>query len=290
MVESLGNAVIHVRIKGDNNIFDRIGISEINTSYHEKQLDIFSMRSTHYQGHVLGGDRMYKNVTVSEIDNIQAFGSIMQRKLPGSTHIWINGGYYNNFKLGDPNMPEFTPAGETSRKNGKEIPSIQVPTEYQEHYGKIQFEDGSKLTCGPKLSNFGTPLILKKDLQNKDFQFNPNKKIIPGHLKHLNHPNPRAAISTPGEISPKNRYRLLIAHESMERGEHGNGFTGSEWSNIGARADRMNETPGSSLNLDGGMTVTSGVSYFGKTLLEIKAKEKSLPAVTPIIIAFSERL
>jgi hypothetical protein len=99
----------------------------------------------------------------------------------------------------------------------------------------------------------------------------------------------RVSLSIPGIVSPRDNYRLAVATTlGQKRGPEDTGFTMPEWSRTAARFDRMNESPGLSINLDGGVSSTLGVvGPDAKTLLEVKAVK--VPPTVSTLVAFSTR-
>lgn len=270
-------------------MFARVGIEEINTQSGPRSLDVITLRSDKFQGHVIGGDRKYSNVAIDEDSQKHSFGSVLSRKLPTpAPHIYINGGFFNVKKWADSSKSAFAPIGHTASIGGKFVDSAPIPERYKSRYDSISFEDNSVITSGPVLSKKGSTTFSDDDLNNPDYQFQ-GKIIRPGELSHAQHPNARSALGMPGKVSPRDSYRLAVATTLGEkRGLEDTGFTMPEWSRTAARLDRMNESPGLSINLDGGVSSTLGVvGTDATTLLEVKAVEA--PPTVSTLVAFSTR-
>jgi insecticidal toxin complex protein TccC len=259
-VRTVADGVIHTRLRGDSATFARVGIESLNTDNGPKMLDVLALRSDKFQGHVVGGDRLYVNVLIDKDKRQHSYGSVLGRKLPKQLlHVYINGGYFNVQRWADKHKSPHVPIGDTVSIGGKPMDSIPVPQHYRNRYTSISFEDKSMVTCGPVLSEKGLTTFNDKDLLNPDYQFQ-NKIIKPGELNHAQHPNPRSAMSIPDTVSPQDSYRLAVATTpDQKRGSEGTGFTMPEWSRVAARFDRMNQSPGLSINLDGGASSTMGM-------------------------------
>ncbi|MFM0069299.1 hypothetical protein [Paraburkholderia aspalathi] len=284
-VRTVDDGVTHTRIRGDAATFAKVGIAGVDTKNGPNALDVLTVDSRKFEGHVVGGDRLYANVALDHSGERHAFGGILPRKLPAAApHVYINGGYFNVGRLGDRTKPPLTPIGETATAGGKPVAHLPVPATYAHRYATVEFPDQSKVTSGPVLSKDGMPAFSEADLQNPDYRFD-SPVIRPGELKHAEHPNPRSLLSMPGERTEADSYRIAVATSTdpaQERGLRGTGFTMPEWANVGARLDRMNGTPGFSVNLDGGASSTMGViGAEGKTALEVKAGET--PKVSTIV-------
>jgi hypothetical protein len=306
-VTPVGNSgITHVKIKGDSDVFDSVGIKNMNTANGPKELHYLSVPANNFQGRVIGGgDRYYDAETKEQRDKLLGPTEHSQQSLVASTspspestsHAFINGSYFNMGKA-DPTKPEHTPIGETATGEGKRT-SLPVPRKYLNDYGTLSI-GSSKVTSGPVLSKNGKEKFPEEKLENPKYKYD-NKKIRPGALEHAEHPNPRSGISVPGKSAngrassnnaskddgKQDASRLAVGLSGEQRGAESTGFTMPEWSRAMTRLDQMNKNPGSSLNLDGGNSSALGVvDSQGNKLLDVR-KDKDQGVST--LIAFSDK-
>jgi insecticidal toxin complex protein TccC len=259
-VEDTG--IVHVQVKGDSNTFERVGIDGLNTSTGPKELHYLRVPSEGFQGHVAGGDSIYYDKDEAENRGQGSQQELVSSNKPeAESHAYINGGYFN-LNLTNRNMPKHTPIGSTRTSGGTPVPSLPIPNGHREDgedYGSLTFNDGSRITSGPVLSTRGEETFPEEKLNDPKYQYHGSNKAEPGVLKHAQQPNPRSGISVPGSASPDDASRLAVGLARGKRGKQSPGFTMPEWSSTMARLDRMNRTPGTSLNLDGGGSSALGV-------------------------------
>jgi insecticidal toxin complex protein TccC len=264
-VEPVGDTgIVHVQIKGDANTFQSVGIDNMNTGNGPKELHYLSVPSERFQGHVLGGNKTYwdKDLPGTYVPNDYAQQLLVSRSVPeAKSHAFINGSFFNVANRANKHLPVYTPIGDTATPGGEEVTSIPPPSGFHDDYIATTFNDGSKITTAPILSDRGVPTFPHEKLNSPKYQYQGSDRDKPGVLKHAAHPNPRSGVSLPGAISSGNAYRLAAGFtpSTEQFGSQSSGFTMPEWSTTMARLDRLNQTPGGSLNLDGGSSTALGV-------------------------------
>jgi hypothetical protein len=164
-----GTGIVHVRIKGNADTFEQVGIKGLNTDNGPKRLHYLRVPTDGFQGRVVGGDDIYydKSKTACGKESQQ---SLVSSTAPGAqSHAYINGGYFNLNQAwqnedGTP-KDRHIPIGETATSGDNNVDSIPVPEEYRQDYKPVSFGDGSKLTSGPELSEKGEEKFKQERLE-----------------------------------------------------------------------------------------------------------------------------
>lgn len=284
-VSHVDSGIVHVQIKGDSNTFARVGIEGLNTQSGPKELHYLRVPTEGFQGRVVGGDQIHyddKDNPVTDQNSQQ--GLVINTAPEEKSHAYINGGYFNLVGLAKANKPSHTPIGKTAT-GGEPVKSLPVPRKYRNKYKTLSFGDGSKVTSGPVLSENGQARFSQDKLNKSKYQYKGNNTNKPGVLKHAQHPNPRSGVSMPRAASSEDANRLAVGLTNGKRGSAGTGFTMPEWSTTMARLDRLNQSPSSSVNLDGGGSSALGVvNSQGDKLLD---KREDISRGASTLITFS---
>lgn len=289
LVESLGEGIVHIRVRGNAEVFSRIGIELENRGTNPRMVDILSIDPKAFTSKAVGGDKLFNPVASTPEDRASLFGN-------AEKNVFINGGFFNA-STSFPEFPEFTPIGPTkTAKNDEELKTIPVPEKYEENYTKITFEDGSYISTAPKLSERGTPQFGISEQSQEKFRYEQVREGIvkpkPGDLFHASDPNPRAGISFPGssaEMEESAGQIRLVTALSTGRGPDSEGFTMQEFSSTMARLDRMNPVPGDSFNLDGGGSVALGITDNQGNMLFQSAQNAPEGRASSTMLVFSKK-
>jgi insecticidal toxin complex protein TccC len=280
-VEDTG--IVHVQIKGDADTFKRVGIENLDRSTGPKELHYLRVPSEGFQGRAVGGDSIYYDKEKAAECGTDSQQSLVSNTLPeAKSHAYINGGYFNLNEATE-HAAKHTPIGETATSGGKSMPSLPVPRGYAEDYTTLTLHDRSKITSGPVLSEDGQEKFPKEKLNDPKYQYQGRNRAEPGVLKHAQQPNPRSGVSLPGANSPEDASRLAVGLTRGQRGSRSPGFTMPEWSTVMARLDRLNQTPGGSVNLDGGGSSALGVVNSEGEKLVDERENKTRGASTLIV-------
>ncbi len=296
-VKSLAPGVTHVHVRGDSEVFNKVGIDGINDKNGNQNLNYVKVSGNHFSPHVVGGESLHQ--AVPSTSKTSAFGALAGEKIPDSSTItYVNGGFYNRFNpkfpdsTADKSLPEHATIGKTKTSDGSEPPFIAPPELYKDKYHSLAFPDGSVATAGPVLAKDGEPTFTAQDMQQDRFKYNPNN-ITPGLLNHAEHPNPRTSVIAPDTPGEDANYRLAIGSTTTTvRGAGGTGFTMPEWSRVNARLSRLDRNeqgqvaPSVALNMDGGVSTVLGVDHNQEKLLDVRQAENTK---TPFLVALSNK-
>ncbi len=292
--------IVHVRIKGDADLFESVGIPGMDTSTGLKRLEYLVIPAAKYTPHLAGGANKQYTITMMHAGdktellsaNQSLKSKVFASKSPGPT-AYINGGFYGNTgiredEIGIKTYAAHAPIGDAKVKGVKQIESVRPRDEYMADFHKLVFPNGSHVTLAPQLA------AVTKETGRYESQFtalkaaDPKYKFeetvnAPGVLGHASHPNARSGIGLPAasgdlpapDSRKTNSIRLAVAcDDSGVRGANSMGMTMVEWSNAMTRLGSFNQNPGQALNCDGGASAVMGViDKKGHSLLEIRGVE-----------------
>jgi insecticidal toxin complex protein TccC len=277
---TLAPGIIGVVMMGGAEVFERIGISLARDFVGARSLFYLSIDSR-YEGKIVGGDGPI-SLKSSTADSLNA--------AIGSPHseftAYINSGFYNAGRRADENAPAWASIGPIS-VGGELKRSVALPDQYKDDYVQLTMDDSSFIHTGPVLAEGGSVAFTSDKLDDPKFQFSEEKNI-PGYLVHANRPNNRSAISLPAESGGKDARTRLVIGLGVGRGDSSPGFTLAEWAEVTNRLDRLNTTPGRSINLDGGDSSALGVLSPKVALMDAQARGSPQRKVGSFI-AFSMR-
>ncbi|MGP0012515.1 RHS repeat-associated core domain-containing protein [Pseudomonas sp.] len=277
---TLAPGIIGVVMMGGAEVFERIGISLARDFVGARSLFYLSIDSR-YEGKIVGGDGPI-SLKSSTADSLNA--------AIGSPHseftAYINSGFYNAGRRADENAPAWASIGPIS-VGGELKRSVALPDQYKDDYVQLTMDDSSFIHTGPVLAEGGSVAFTSDKLDDPKFQFSEEKNI-PGNLVHANRPNNRSAISLPAESGGKDARTRLVIGLGVGRGDSSPGFTLAEWAEVTNRLDRLNTTPGRSINLDGGDSSALGVLSPKVALMDAQARGSPQRKVGSFI-AFSMR-
>ena len=299
-----GTDIVHVRIKGDADLFKSVGFPGMDTSAGLKRLEYLVVPADKYTPHLAGGGNKQYTITNMKDSakkallsaNQSLVSKIFLSKSPGPT-AFVNGGFYGNTgtridEIGIKTYAAHAPFGSAKVKGVKQIEGVRPQDEYMADYHRVDFPNGSHVTLAPLLA------AVNKETGQYESQFTAEKaadpKYVfentplnrPGELGHASHPNARSGLDLPavsdelpGPDSQKtNSVRLAVAgDDSGVRGANSAGMTMVEWSNAMTRLGSFNQNPGRAWNCDGGSSALVGViDKKGKSLLEIRGIESEV--------------
>ncbi|MPQ68585.1 MULTISPECIES: RHS repeat-associated core domain-containing protein [unclassified Pseudomonas] len=279
-IVTLAPGIIGVVMMGGAEVFERIGISLTRDFVGARSLFYLSIDSR-YESKIVGGDGPIP-LKSSTADSLNA--------AIGSPHseftAYINSGFYNAGRRADANAPAWASIGPIS-VGGELKRSVALPDQYKDDYVQLTMDDASFIYTGPLLAEGGSVAFTSDKLDDPKFQFSEEKNI-PGYLVHANRPNNRSAISLPAESGGKDARTRLVIGLGVGRGDNSPGFTLAEWAEVTNRLDRLNATPGRSINLDGGDSSALGVLSPKVALMDAQARGNPQRKVGSFI-AFSMR-
>ncbi|WP_341958932.1 RHS repeat-associated core domain-containing protein [Pseudomonas sp. RC10] len=252
-VRTIVPGIIAVRVRGDNALFERIGIDLNRAAASERQLAYLSIDQT-YRGKISGGDDFVNLRTLSSAD-IES----VTRKTSTYTAV-INGGFFNGSRKLDLGYPAHASVGK-NKIDGKAKPAASVPEHHRGDYVKVKMDDSSYIHSAPQLSTAGTASFTADKMKRfSRFRFE-QKTPTPGYLNHADQPNSRSAVSLPAQANSKGRTRLAVGLTESRDLTISPGYTLPEWAAVMSRLDRLDGTAkaGSSINLDGGASSTLAV-------------------------------
>jgi insecticidal toxin complex protein TccC len=252
-VRTIVPGIIAVRVRGDNALFERIGIDLNRAAASDRQLAYLSIDQT-YRGKISGGDDFVDLRTLSSAD-IES----VTRKTSTYTAV-INGGFFNGRRRLDSGYPAHASVGK-NKIDGKAKPAASVPEHHRGDYVKVKMDDSSYIHSAPQLSTAGTPSFTADKIKRfSRFRFE-QKTPTPGYLNHADQPNSRSAVSLPAQANSKGRTRLAVGLTESRDLTISPGYTMPEWAAVMSRLDRLDGTAkaGSSINLDGGASSTLAV-------------------------------
>ncbi|WP_349969700.1 RHS repeat-associated core domain-containing protein [Pseudomonas caspiana] len=278
-VRTVARGIIAVDISGGNELFNRMGVGLDRDIRGDRALSYLSLDAS-LQGKIAGGKRMV-NLNRSDGGNIK---SVARLKGAGAV-AYINGGFFNMDGAADFDKPEHASIG-PNVIDGKRRERVDVPQGYGSFYEKVRMQDGSMIHAAPKLSRGGQATFTEAMLSDKRFQFSAANNA-PGVLGHAQHPNARSGMSRPQENGADSRTRLAMG-SSNGRVDYSPGYTMPEWAKVMARLDRLNSSESSSVNLDGGGSVSLGVIGAGGESLMARSPLRSMNKEIGNFIAFSE--
>lgn len=259
-VRTVAPGIIAVDIRGGNELFNRMGVGLGREIRGDRELTYLSLDSS-LRGKIAGGKRM---VGLNDSHGMDIKSAAKLRTADAVAY--INGGFFNMDGLADPDASDHASIGRNSI-DGRARESVDVPTLYKGYYEKVQMPDGSMIQAGPSLASGGQPTFTQDMLEDHLFQFSSNT-ATPGKLGHAEHPNARSGISRPRVSVAGSRTRLVVGLANS-RDTTSPGYTMPEWSRVMARLDRLNISDSSSVNLDGGSSISLGVvGAKGEHLLE----------------------
>ncbi|PHN17638.1 RHS repeat-associated core domain-containing protein [Pseudomonas sp. ICMP 561] len=278
-VRTLARGIIAVDIRGGNEILNRMGIGLDRDIQGDRALSYLSLDAS-LQGKIAGGKRMV-NLNGAEGADIKSAARLGS----AGAVAYINGGFFNMDGTADLDKPDHASIG-ANVIDGKRRESMDIPQGYESFYEKVRMSDRSMIHSAPKLSSGGHATFTEAMLEDPRFQFSPVKNA-PGVLGHAQHPNARSGMSRPHTYGAGSRTRLAMGSTDT-RMANSSGYTMPEWARVMARLDRLNSSESSSINLDGGGSVSLGViGSRGQTLMA-----RSLPGLMNKeignFIAFSE--
>jgi hypothetical protein len=246
-VRSVGPGLILTRVTADSSMLHRMGLAmdaldDIPTAVW--RFAILAVDQTRYLSTVSMGSALAKpgDFLVGSPETVAV----------------INGGFYNFEHRVSADAPEHAVVG-SCRTGGREHSSLPIPPGYSDDYVTLDFEDGSAFHTAPRLSIDGSPSFSRERLLESRYRLSADfdfavQAIRPGELQHAADPNPRAAISRPGDTA--HGYARLAVGLAQARGRGAaSGYSLAQWSQLMARIDRMEQPPNSSFNLDGGGSV-----------------------------------
>lgn len=278
-VRTLARGIIAVDINGGNELLNRMGVGLDRDIRGDRALSYLSLDAS-LQGKIAGGKRMV-NLNMAEGADIK---SAARLRSAGAV-AYINGGFFNMRCAVDLEKPEHASIG-PNVIDGKRRERVDIPQGYGSFYEKVRMSDGSMIHAGPKLSSGGQAMFTEAMLEDKRFQFSVAKNA-PGVLGHAQHPNARSGMSRAQENSAGSRTRLAMG-SSDTRMTLSPGYTMPEWAKVMARLDRLNSSESSSINLDGGSSVSLGVIGSGGEILMARSLPGLMNKEIGNFIAFSE--
>ncbi len=280
-IKSIGSGVIHTKIHGGEDTFDRVGINidpirDKNNKVVSRTLNILSADPQLYSISMVGGNKVFNPISSNNKSRKELIGN-------SSCNIFITGGNFNTLNSGKTfeGHPPYRPIGPTKTKQADVF--IPTPEENKSDYAQIFGDDGSYISVAPALSKAGKSLFSKSKLNESKYNYETIRQgkapMYPGLLYHASDPNPRAAYSAPesppesSEDEPgtstkanlistakQDRIRLAVVTSVQPRGSSNDGLRLDEMANVMARISQMDEHSGTSYNLDGGGSVVMGVT------------------------------
>jgi Phosphodiester glycosidase/IQ calmodulin-binding motif len=257
-VASVEPGIIRIKIRGDNKVFEHIGIQGIDPSREKRIIDILTIDFKMYQGRVVGDEYLFNPVTSSSSERQKSFGSAMC--------VYINASFFNSNTYFSA-YPESATIGPV--QTNEHIDNIPIAKDYKDDYCQVKFKHGDFVTTAPLLAKYGILAIDEKKYISEKYQYDTirGKQCPPGSLFHFSDPNPRSAISFPAKgvrasvtnQTHQDRIRVVTARATT-RGLKSDGCTMFEWARIMTRISNLNAKPGHALNLDGGASVTMGIA------------------------------
>lgn len=264
------DGVVQVDIRGEKAVFDKVGLSELHTSF---------PKVLHYKA--VDPGRFEANVAGSGIYNpaLQSGEQLMNELFDDTTvqsakrHVMVNGTFYNIHK--NFGLPQHAPVGSVNALKGH-VDAITPYSEYEDQYVRVQL-GATYFHTAPLLSRSGEVMFDESMLQQSRFRYGETPRSDPGMLYHANHPNPRSALVMPSNIGydtnhyPESRSNgaqwdavRLVSITATRRGANSDGVTLPELASITKRLETLNATfsteqPPHSVNLDGGNSVYNAV-------------------------------
>lgn len=257
-IRTLAPGVIKVSIKGDNDVFSRIGMMFARAPKAPRELTYVAL-DDRFRGKVSGGNASIRLGTETG-QNISTISG-------GHPRAYINGSYFNmGSRAPNQHLPDFASVGENFI-DGAARPWIPMPKRYASDYSKLTLHDGSFVHVAPRLTIQGLPQFSRHDMTLDRYQYGERTGKV-GALGHASDPNARSAISL-AEDNSGAKTRLAVGL-NQGRGTFLNkisepGFTMLEWATVMSRLDQLNPMNqakfhlASSWNLDGGDSSTLGV-------------------------------
>jgi hypothetical protein len=269
-IRDLGLGVIHARIRGDENVFARIGIEidprrdSFGQSF-PRRVDVLSIDRSRFTSSMVGGHQHFNPIAASNESRREILGSAQK-------NVYVDGGYYNS-RARHKGHPGYQPIGPTRTLHTSSY--VPTPSNYVKDYETIHGDDGTYLSSAPVVTREGKNVFPRSKLKEPKYNYDTVRwgpvYQIPGELFHMSDPNPRAGIAfarnneaasfTPSNATPKqDRYRIATATTLHSRGEKNDGFTMGEWAEIMTRLSQINVNPGDAINLDSGGSVVMGTT------------------------------
>jgi hypothetical protein len=257
-IRTITPGMILVRLRGDSIIFgsqDFKGYApKSNSPVAPRCVSYLSLEKLQFKGGVLAHNDMLINPVRLNLSNINELA-----KISHDMFVVVNGGFFNHKRLASQDVPEHISVGKVVVQ-GDELTSLPIPSCYMEDYSPISFEDNSLLEVGPTLSQSGKVVFSEARLADPKYDVQRNDlgyeiPIVPGELRHAAGRHPRAAISNSiGHLS--GRVRLIVGTVPERDVNPDSGYTLPEWACVTARIDRLSTPCNSSINLDGGGSVS----------------------------------
>ncbi|HBG89991.1 MAG TPA: hypothetical protein DDX20_07540 [Stenotrophomonas sp.] len=269
-VRSVGPAAVHVQIRADAVALARTRLAAALAqgqilAQRDRACDVhitwLALDARRYHGRVVADGSL-----LDPVENCRCPAA----HTPPSRHpvAIINGGFFNHRQRASASAPEAAAVGSIHSPERTDLPCLPPPSPFEDDYHTMRFSDGSQLASAPLLSDQGRPVFSLRMGQDPryrlpdGFSFERGDCIVPGSLWHAGDPNPRAGISLPGTANDGS-YRLLVALMSA-RERPASGFTLAAFSRLMAAVDTLQTPPGTSVNLDGGESVSLQAAVDGR--------------------------
>lgn len=261
-VKTIAPGMILVRIAASESGLARLGINFDRQAISRREISYLSIDSS-YQSKLAGSDSLtpLKSMSANAIHAASNTGE-------SENIAYVNGAFFNMANKLSSSAPQYATVGESSVE-GKQMPALPIPPAYEDKYTKVTMGDGSYFHSAPILSKNGSQLFTSQELSEPRFNFDPDANL-PGNLGHAGDPNARSAISLPGAGSVNPRTRLILGSDSGGAKANSAGYTMSEWAQVTNRLDRLNSSPGKSVNLDGGASTVLGAINSDGFMVDIK--------------------